>query len=209
MLTESLLSCNTSLIGRPLIAINSPTAQKNNSGNIWFSLHRQTPNREAHQSCIAELEKKKKNELLSRKKFHSLFLNNVGIGMSLENSWQHLQSPLLSPFFFGFPPFDAAFLHFPRFFQHCRSLRVFTRSVIVKVEAGALASQQLARLSAYKTVKLPDNATLHPNTGAPRRRACTNTYMRALVYLHAWQEEEMAFLHLESHKQEVPPAHFR
>lgn len=27
--------------------------------------------------------------------------------------------------------------------------------------------------------------------------------------LHAWQEKEMAFLHLEGHKQEVLPAYFR
>ena len=58
MLTEPLLICYMSLIGRPLIAIHSPTAQKNNPGNILFSLHRQTLNREAHQSCIAELWKK-------------------------------------------------------------------------------------------------------------------------------------------------------
>lgn len=64
-------------------------------------------------------------------------------------------------------------------------------------------------LSAYKTVKLPDDAPLHPNTDAQHRRVCTNTHVHTLVYLHAWQEEEMAFLHLESHKQEVLPAHFR
>lgn len=38
---------------------------------------------------------------------------------------------------------------------------------------------------------------------------CANTYANSLLYLHAWQEEEMAFLHSENHKQEVLRAYFR
>lgn len=64
-------------------------------------------------------------------------------------------------------------------------------------------------LSAYKTVRLPDDATLYPNACAQQRRARGNTCVQAQVYLHAWQEKEMAFLHLEGHKQEVLSAHFR